>query len=108
VRDLGRASTWQEVLEGAEPRDIDESALDDLAETLREALARASDEGVAGPPPPRPANRFAADDELATVLEVSRLTKDYLGAALLLLPDDGEQAGKQRKLDKPYSPDRSP
>ena len=111
VRDLGRASTWHEVLDGAAPRDIDESGLDDLADILREALARASDEGVAGPPPPRPANRFAADDELATVREVSRLTKDYLGAALLLLPDDGEQAGKQRKLNKPYSPDspdRSP
>jgi hypothetical protein len=97
VRDLGRASTWQEVLDGAEPREIDESALDDLAETLREALARASDEGVAGPPPPRPANPFAADDELATVREVSGLTKDYLGAALLLLPDDREQAVRRTR-----------
>ncbi len=87
LSDLGRASTWQEVLDGVEPRAIDESALDDLAEILREALARVSDEGVAGRPPPRPANRFAAEDELATVREVSRLTKDYLGAALLLLPD---------------------
>jgi hypothetical protein len=91
VRDLGRPSTWQEVLDSAEPRDIDESALDELAQALRDALARATDEGVAGPLQSGPANWFAADDELAALSELSRLTKHYLGAALLLLPDDREQ-----------------
>jgi hypothetical protein len=83
LRDLGRGNSWEEVLKGAEPRDIDENALNDLADTLRDAVERASAEGVAEPPPP---SRFPIDDELASLREISLLTKDYLGAALLLLP----------------------
>jgi hypothetical protein len=85
LRDLGRAATWQDVLDNAEPRDIDEAALDDLANSLREAVERASAADAAGPVPPT-GNELGPDDELTSLREISALTKHYLGAALLLLP----------------------